>query len=133
MHVEAINPRLVKFIWAALIFFAWSLIMGALITQESIRLFVQEGPGHIISVVHTHVGLMGWMSVALMGAVYYLVPAISSKPIVKPGLIDWIFWIYVICEAAAAILMIIAGILGGQAFAAGVPSCRDDHREETRV
>ncbi|GAI62560.1 unnamed protein product, partial [marine sediment metagenome] len=28
MQVEAINRRLVKFIWAAAIFFAWSLIQG---------------------------------------------------------------------------------------------------------
>jgi cytochrome c oxidase cbb3-type subunit 1 len=120
MQAEAINPRLVKFIWAALIFFAWSLIMGALLSQESVRVFVEAGPGHIISVMHTHIGLMGWMTVALMAAVYYFVPIFSGKSIVNPKLIDWIFWIYVICSAVAAVLMIIAGVLGGNAFAAGV-------------
>ena len=120
MEVAATNQRLVKFLWAALIFFAWSLIMGAVIAQEPIRLFITAGPGHMISVAKTHVGIMGWISVALMGTVYYLVPAISGKPIVKPRLIDWIFWIFVICTAVADVLIIIAGVVGGQAFAAGV-------------
>ncbi len=120
MQAESVNPRLVKFLWAALIFCAWSMIMGALMSQESIRVFVEAGPGHMISVMHTHIGLMGWMSVALMAAVYYFVPIFSGKPIVKPKLIDWIFWIYVVCSTVAAVLMIIAGVLGGQAFAAGV-------------
>ena len=120
MQSETINQRLVKFLWAALIFFAWSLIIGIIITQESFRLFVQAGPGHMISVMHTHIGLMGWMSVALMAAVYYFVPIFSGKSIAAPKLIDWIFWLYVVCSAVAAVLMIIAGILGGNAFAAGV-------------
>jgi cytochrome c oxidase cbb3-type subunit 1 len=120
MQAESVNPRLVKFLWAALIFFAWSLIIGAVITQEPIRVFTEAGPGHMISVMHTHIGLMGWMSVALMAAVYYFVPVLSGKPIVKPKLIDWIFWIFVVCEAVAAVLMIVAGVLGGQAFEAGV-------------
>lgn len=120
MKAEAINPRLVKFIWAAAIFFAWSLIMGALMSQESIRVFVEAGPGHMVSVAHTHIGLMGWLALGLMAALYYIVPLISSKPIVWPKLIEYIFWIFVICTAVADALMIIAGVAGGSAFAAGV-------------
>ena len=120
MQAETTNSRLVKFIWAAAIFFAWTLIQGAIITQEPIRLFVAAGPGHIISVAKTHVGLMGWMSLALMAAIYYIVPVISGKSIVWPKLIEWIFWIWVVCMAVAGALMTIAGVVGGSAFAAGV-------------
>ena len=94
--------------------------MGALMSQESIRVFVEAGPGHIISVVHTHIGLMGWLSLAVMAALYYFVPIISGKSIVWPKLIEYIFWIWVICEIVAGILMIIMGVVGGSAFAAGV-------------
>ena len=120
MQAEAINPRLVKFIWAAAIFFAWTLIQGAIITQEPVRLFIAAGPGHMVSVAKTHVGLMGWMSLALMAAFYYIVPLISGKSIVWPKLIEWVFWIFVVCGAAAGALMTIAGIVGGSALAAGV-------------
>jgi cbb3-type cytochrome oxidase subunit 1 len=120
MQAEAINRSLVKFVWAAVIFFAWTLIQGIVITQEPIRLFVEAGPGSMISMAKTHIGLMGWMSLALMAATYYLVPIFSGKPIVKPKLVDWIFWIFVVCGGVASALMTIAGILGGRAFAAGV-------------
>ena len=120
MQAETINPRLVKFIWAAAIFFAWAMIQGAVITQEPIRLFVEAGPGHMISVAKTHIGLMGWMSMALMVAFYYIVPIISGKSIVWPKLIEWIFWIFAICVAVATALMTICGIVAGSAFAAGV-------------
>jgi cytochrome c oxidase cbb3-type subunit 1 len=120
MQAEAVNPRLVKFIWAAAIFFAWAMIQGAVITQEPVRLFVEAGPGSMISMAKTHVGLLGWMSLALMATLYYIVPLISGKSIVCPKLIEWIFWIFVVCGAAAGALMTIAGVVGGNAFAAGV-------------
>lgn len=120
MQAEAINPRLVKFIWAAAIFFAWTLIQGAVISQEPIRMFVEAGPGHMISVAKTHVGLMGWMSLALMAAFYYIVPIISGKSIVWPKLIEYIFWIFVICGGVASALLTICGVVAGSAFAAGV-------------
>ena len=120
MPAQGENRRLVKFIWAALIFFAWSLIQGAVITQEAVRVFVEAGPGHMISVAHTHVGLMGWMSLALMAAVYYIAPILSGKSIAWPKLIEWVFWIFVICTAVGDALLIVAGVAGGSAFAAGV-------------
>jgi cytochrome c oxidase cbb3-type subunit 1 len=120
MQVEGINRRLVKFIWAAAVFFAWTLIQGAVQAQEPVRLFMEAGPGGMIGSAHTHVGLMGWMSVALMVAIYYVVPILSGKPIVWPKLIEWIFLIFVVCTAVGGILMIIGGILAGSAFAAGV-------------
>ena len=120
MQKETINHRLVKFIWVSLIFFALTLIQGAIITQESVRFFIHEGPGRIISLVHTHVGLMGWKSLVLMATIYYLVPIFSGKSIVWPKLIEWIFWVWVISLAAACVLMLIAGIVGGKAFADGL-------------
>ena len=120
MKAEAINPRLVKFIWAAAIFFAWAMIQGAVITQEPVRIFMEAGPGSMISAAKTHIGLLGWMSLALMATFYYIVPLISGKSIVWPRLIEWIFWIFVVCGAAAGALMTIAGVVGGNAFAAGV-------------
>jgi cytochrome c oxidase cbb3-type subunit 1 len=117
---ENVNRRLVKFIWAAMIFFAWTLIQGAIIIQEPVRLFIQEGPGEIIRACHTHIGVMGWLSLALMATIYYQVPIFSGKPIVWPKLIEWVFWVWVVCLAAGSMVMLIAGIVGGQAFTDGV-------------
>jgi cbb3-type cytochrome oxidase subunit 1 len=121
MQAEAINPRLVKFIWAGAIFFAWSLIQGFIQGGiESVRLIMEAGPGGMIGHAHTHVGLMGWTSLPLMAAIYYLVPIFSGKSIVWPKLVEWIFWIFVTGTAVGSVLYIVAGITGGNAFAAGV-------------
>ena len=66
MQAEVINRRLVKFIWAALIFFAWTIIQGAVQVQDPVRTLLDQGPGGMIGGAHTHIGLMGWMSLALM-------------------------------------------------------------------
>ena len=121
MQAEGVNPRLVKFIWAAAIFFTRTLIQGAI--QEmvpAVRALTEAGPGAMITAVHTHMGLMGWMSMALMAVIYYIVPIISGKSIVWPKLIDWIFWIFAISGVFACVLLLIGGVVGGSAFAAGV-------------
>ena len=62
MQAEVINRRLVKFVWAAAIFFAWTVIQGAV--QEmvpAVRALTEQGPGGMLTGVHTHMGLMGWM------------------------------------------------------------------------
>jgi cbb3-type cytochrome oxidase subunit 1 len=121
MQAEAVNPRLVKFIWAAAIFFAWSLIQGVIQGGvPSVRALLDAGPGGMIGHAHTHVGLMGWTSLPLMAAIYYLVPIFSGKPIAWPKLIEWIFWISVIGTLVGSVLYMIAGVTGGNAFAAGV-------------
>ncbi len=60
------------------------------------------------------------MSLALMAALYYLLPIFRRKSIAWPQLIDWIFWIWVIATAVTGVLMIIAGVIGGSAVAAGM-------------
>lgn len=120
MQAEATNPRLVKFIIAAVLFFAWGVIQGALQAQGPIHEFIEQGPAGIIVGAHVHVNLLGWVSLMLMALIYYLVPVLSNKSIAAPRLIGWIFWIFVIDIAIMAALMITVGIVAGSAFGAGI-------------
>ena len=121
MQAEAINPRLVKFIWAAVIFFAWTCIQGVIQEQQAVREFIHLVPtGGMISGAHSHIGCMGWTALALAAAIYYLMPIFSGKPIVWPKLIGWVFWIWVVGTAVGGAMMITAGIIGGNAFVAGI-------------
>lgn len=120
MQSEQINNRLVKFIFAAVLFLAWGVIQGALQSQQPIHDFLDQGPANIIVGAHSHINLMGWVSLMIVALVYYLVPVLTRKPIVAPRLIDWIFWIWVIALLIGGILMITVGIVGGNAFIAGV-------------
>ncbi|MBM2831059.1 MAG: cytochrome-c oxidase [Dehalococcoidia bacterium] len=117
MQVPAENRRLVKFLVAAAIFFAWATIQGALQAQQPIYNFLQ-GPARIIIGAHVHVGTLGWISLTLWTVIYYLLPMLG-KPIAWPKLINWNFWIFTVAVTITAITMITVGIRAGNAFAAG--------------
>lgn len=120
MQAVETNKRLVKFIVAAVLYFAWGIIQGALQAQGPISEFIRQGPAGIIVGAHVHVNLLGWVSLMVVALVYYLVPILTSKPIAAPRLIDWIFWVFVVVFTILAILMITVGIRAGNAFSAGV-------------
>ncbi len=119
MQAVESNKRLPKFIVAAVLFFAWSTIQGALQAQGPIHEFIGQGPAGIIVGAHVHVALLGWVSLVLAALIYYLVPILSDKPIAAPRLICWIFWIWVTNLLLQSVLMIIVGIVAGNAFIAG--------------
>ena len=119
MQVSAENRRLVKFIVAAVIFFAWAIIQGALQAQKPIHDFITLGPASIIIGAHVHIGLLGWVALVLWANIYYVLPLLG-KPIVWPRLIDWIFWIFVIDLTINTIVMITVGIRAGNAFISGI-------------
>jgi cytochrome c oxidase cbb3-type subunit 1 len=113
------NKSLTKFFVAAAVFFIWVTVQGAIQAQAPVHEFLEQGPAGIIVGAHTHVGLLGWVSMALMGTLYYLVPLVSGNPLSWPGLVNWVFWIETITIALNTVLMIAAGITGGSAFIAG--------------
>ncbi len=119
MEAVETNRRLVKFIVAAVLFFAWGVIQGALQAQGPIHEFLEQGPAGIIVGAHAHVNLLGWVSLMLVAVVYYLVPILTNKPIAAPGLINWIFWVFVVAFFINSVLMITVGIVAGNAFIAG--------------
>ena len=105
---------------AAAVFFIWVTVPGALQAQEPIHAFLELGPAGIIVGAHVHIGTLGWISLALMGALYYLVPLTSENSLSWPRLVNWVFWVEVVTIALNGVAMIGAGIAGGRAFQAGV-------------
>ncbi len=114
------NKPLAKFFIASALFFIWVTVQGAIQAQGPVHEFIEQGPAGIIVGAHTHIGTLGWISLSLMGALYYLVPLVSGNPLSWPRLVNWVFWIEAITIALNAVLMIGAGISGGRAFQAGI-------------
>lgn len=114
------NKQLTKFFVASALFFSWVVVQGALQSQKPVHDFIALPPAEIIVGAHVHVGTMGWLAFSVMGALYYLVPLVSGNSISWPRLVDWVFWIAAITVPLNAVLMIGAGIAGGQAFLSGV-------------
>lgn len=114
------KSSLTKFYVAAAIFFGWATIQGATQAQKPVHDFLGKGDAGIMIGGHAHVGTLGWISLALMGTLYYLVPLFSEKPLSWPGLVKWIFWIETIAIAAMGALMLAAGIRSGTAYNDGL-------------
>lgn len=113
------NSSLTKFFVASALFFIWVMVQGAVQAQEPVSAFLREGPARMIVGGHAHVGTLGWISLALMGALYYLVPQASGKALSWPWIVNWVFWLGTIAIALNNLLLIMAGIAGGSAFLAG--------------
>jgi cytochrome c oxidase cbb3-type subunit 1 len=113
------NKSLTKFFVASVLFLIWNVAQGALQAQGPIHEFLEQGPAGIIVGAHVHVGTLGWVTLALAGALYYLVPQVSGKSLSWPKVVNWVFWIFIISFPIQSLLMILAGIFGGNAFIAG--------------
>jgi cbb3-type cytochrome oxidase subunit 1 len=121
------NKALLKFFVAAIIFFCWGVIQGALQAQKPIHDFLSQGPADIIIGAHAHINLLGWVSLTLAGLLYYLIPILTERPIAAPRLIPWVFWLWTISAGLMTALMDLAGIAGGKAFIAGVTGANLDN------
>ncbi|MBM3705697.1 MAG: hypothetical protein FJW66_04135 [Actinobacteria bacterium] len=113
------SKSLTKFFVASVLFLIWNVVQGALQAQGPIHEFLEQGPAGIIVGAHTHVGTLGWVTLALAGALYYLVPKVSGKSLSWPGVVNWVFWIFIVMLPINSLIMILAGISGGKAFIAG--------------
>ena len=76
--------------------------------------------GYFVAKIHTHVGLIGWMSASLMGVLYYLAPNISGRH----RYLFWAAWGNWGCHTAGVFILVIGfhiiGILGlASGFAPG--------------
>lgn len=109
-----------KFYVAAALFFGWATVQGAIQSQKPVHDFLGKGDAGIIIGAHAHIGTLGWISLALMGTLYYLVPLFSEKPLSWPGLVKWIFWIETVLIAATGALMLAAGIRSGMSYNDGL-------------
>ena len=69
---------------------------------------------------HAHIGTLGWLSLALMGTLYYLVPLLSEKQLSWPRMVNWIFWIEATMIPAVGALMLAAGIKSGMSYDDGL-------------
>ncbi len=104
-----------KFFKMALVYFVIGVTMGAIMSIKPVHDFVILSS--LISGAHTHVNLLGWVSLALIGAVYSLLP--ENKPVYSEKLGRISFLLLNIGVAAMFILLLIAGYIGASMTKAG--------------
>ncbi len=112
------------FIYACMVYaiigFSWGALMGGL---SEFRHFVDHRlHGNLIVRAHTHINLLGWVEMAIFGAVYYIVPRLVRRPIYSMKLVKVHFWIHNVGLMGMVVFFSVAGYLGGQASVYSTPA-----------
>jgi cytochrome c oxidase cbb3-type subunit 1 len=68
------------------------------------------------TVAHAHVGAYAFVTFALFGAIYYIMPRLTRREWPSPALIRWHFWLVLIGISAYVIGLTIAGVFQGLAL-----------------
>jgi cbb3-type cytochrome oxidase subunit 1 len=112
------------FIYACIIYsiigFSWGALMGGI---ADFRHFVDHRlHGNLIVRAHTHINLLGWVEMAIFGAVYYLIPRLVKRSIFSLKLVKVHFWIHNIGLIGMVTLFTTAGVIGGTASLQATPA-----------
>ena len=95
----------------AIVGFSWGAIMGGI---PALRMFVDTAPhGHLILLAHGHVNLLGWVEMAIFGAIYYFIPRLVNRPIFSLRLVKVHFWMHNVGLIGMVCLFTLAGVIGG--------------------
>jgi len=104
----------------AIIGFSWGALMGGI---PAFRYFVNHAPhGHLIVLAHAHVNLLGWVEMAIFGALYYVVPRVARRPIHSLRLVKVHFWMHNVGLVGMVVFFTTAGLIGGTSSDAGIES-----------
>jgi cytochrome c oxidase cbb3-type subunit 1 len=98
---------LVKFLILGITFYGLQTLQGPLQAVRSFSAFIHYTdwvPGHV------HMGTLGWVSLVLFAAIYYLVPRIYGKELYSIPLANLHFWLVLIGQLGYSISMWIAGV-----------------------
>jgi cytochrome c oxidase cbb3-type subunit 1 len=104
----------------AIIGFSWGALMGGI---PAFRYFVDHAShGHLIVLAHAHVNLLGWVEMAIFGALYYVVPRVARRPIHSLRLVKVHFWMHNVGLIGMVVFFTTAGLMGGTSSDAGIES-----------
>lgn len=103
------------FVYACIIYsiigFTWGAVMGGV---PAFRHFVDESPhGRLITLAHGHINLLGWVEMAIFGALYYVVPKLARRSIYSLRLVKVHFWMHNFGLIGMVVFFLAAGLIGG--------------------
>lgn len=111
------------FIYACIIYsiigFSWGALMGGI---AEFRYFVDHRMhGDLIVRAHTHINLLGWVEMAIFGAVYYIIPRLVKRSIYSIKLVKWHFYVHNLGLIGMVVFFTTAGVMGGITSTSGTP------------
>lgn len=107
----------VKFLKASLIYFIIGVTMGAIMTIGPIYDFVVLSK--LFERAHAHINLIGWVSLSIIGFIYYFLLENSDKPLYSEKLGNMGFWLINIGISAEFVALLMGGYVQASSFQAG--------------
>lgn len=103
------------FIYACIIYsiigFSWGALMGGI---SAFRNYVDTAPhGRLILLAHGHINLLGWVEMAIFGALYFVVPRLVRRSIYSMRLVKVHFWMHNFGLLGMVVFFCIAGSITG--------------------
>ena len=115
----AIRNFIKNFFYAAMVYslvgFSWGAFMGV----KSVRFFLEAPPADLIVRAHAHLNLLGWVEMALFGAIYYVFPKLVGRSWYSFSMIKWNFYLHNVGLIGMVVLFTIAGYQAGVVYHAG--------------
>ncbi|MDD2271722.1 MAG: cbb3-type cytochrome c oxidase subunit I [Desulfuromonadaceae bacterium] len=109
---------LVKFLICGITFYGLQTLQGPMQAVRSFSAFIHYTdwvPGHV------HMGTMGWVSMVLFAAIYYVTTKMSDTEIYSIKLANTHFWLILVGQLVYSITMWIAGVQQGSMLLATNP------------
>jgi len=95
----------------SIIGFSWGALMGGI---PAFRHFVDTAPhGRLILLAHGHINLLGWVEMAIFGALYFVIPRLVRRPIYSLRLVKIHFWTHNFGLLGMVVFFCLAGAIGG--------------------
>ncbi|MDR2195808.1 MAG: cbb3-type cytochrome c oxidase subunit I [Gallionellaceae bacterium] len=113
-HDKEYTKYTLWFIYACIIYsiigFSWGALMGGI---PAFRLMVDSGVyGDRIVLGHTHINLLGWVEMAIFGAIYYLIPRLVRREIYSLKLVKVHFWMHNLGLLGVVVFFCASGLTG---------------------
>lgn len=124
VHQLDYNRYTLWFIYACIIYsiigFSWGVVVSMM---PDVAQFIRNRPhGSKIMLGHAHINLLGWVEMAIFGAIYYLIPRLVKRPIYSLTLVKVHFWLHNFGLIGLVGCFVAAGIVGGRASVNFPPS-----------
>jgi cytochrome c oxidase cbb3-type subunit 1 len=109
---------LVKFLICGITFYGLQTLQGPMQAIRSFSAYIHYTdwvPGHV------HMGTLGWVSMVLYAAIYYVTTTTNDTEIYSEKLVDVHFWLALVGQLTYSITMWIAGLQQGSMLLATNP------------
>jgi cytochrome c oxidase cbb3-type subunit 1 len=118
--------HLLKFLVTSALFFFIGTVHGVLQVIHPIRVWLDSigspygGPGHMIDpLAHAHINVVGGVVIMLMAATYFMLTAISGRPVYSIRLVNHSYWWTTVGVCGFYTTLLVFGIWEGNLMLAG--------------